>query len=102
MKLPRDLSAHDLEKALRRSFGYEFSRQSGSHRRHTIRTPQGEFHLTIPAHNPIKPGTLRAILGEVASQQLRTQTETLASEVPNVKQVVNELQVKGQKATSSK
>ena len=39
--------------------------------------------------------------GEVVSQQLRTQTETLASEVPNVKQVVNELQVKGQKATSS-
>ncbi len=39
--------------------------------------------------------------GEVSSQQLRSQTETLASEVPNVKQVVNELQVKGQKATSS-
>ena len=41
------------------------------------------------------------LTGEVASQALRTQTETLASEVPNVKQVVNELQVKGQKATSS-
>lgn len=41
------------------------------------------------------------ISGEVASQQIRSQTETLASEVPNVKQVVNELQVKGQKATSS-
>jgi osmotically-inducible protein OsmY len=41
------------------------------------------------------------LTGEVASQQLRTQTEKLASEVPNVKQVVNELQVKGQKATSS-
>ncbi|MCX6611872.1 MAG: BON domain-containing protein [Acidobacteria bacterium] len=39
--------------------------------------------------------------GEVVSQQIRKQTETLASEVPNVKQVVNELQVKGQKATSS-
>lgn len=39
--------------------------------------------------------------GEVASQDLRTQTEKIAAEVPNVKQVVNELQVKGQKATSS-
>ena len=30
MKLPRDLSAADLEKALRREFGYENTRQVGS------------------------------------------------------------------------
>jgi predicted RNA binding protein YcfA (HicA-like mRNA interferase family) len=53
MKLPRDLASSELEKALRRAFGYNFSRQSGSHRR--------------PAHDPLKPGTLRAILGEVAA-----------------------------------
>jgi hypothetical protein len=29
MKLPRDLSAADLEKALRRVFGYQFVRQLG-------------------------------------------------------------------------
>lgn len=39
--------------------------------------------------------------GEVVSQKAREQTQKLAAEVPNVKQVVNELQVKGQKATSS-
>jgi predicted RNA binding protein YcfA (HicA-like mRNA interferase family) len=66
MKLPRDVAASDLEKALRRVFGYEVSRQSGSHRRLTTQTG-GQHHLTVPAHNPIKPGTLRAILGEVAS-----------------------------------
>ncbi len=27
---------------------------------------QGEHHLTIPRHDPLKPGTLAAILGEVA------------------------------------
>jgi hyperosmotically inducible protein len=42
------------------------------------------------------------LTGEVNSQSKRTQAEKLASGVPNVKQVVNELQVKNQKATSSK
>lgn len=66
MKLPRDLAAADLEKALRRAFGYECTRQSGSHRRLTTQNG-GEHHLTVPAHDPLKPGTLRAILGEAAA-----------------------------------
>lgn len=40
--------------------------------------------------------------GEVNSQARRTQAEKAAAAVPNVAQVVNELQVKGQKATSTK
>ena len=39
--------------------------------------------------------------GNVNSQARRAQIEKLASSVPNVKQVVNELQVKVQRATSS-
>src|SRR5262245_13712368 len=42
------------------------------------------------------------LTGEVNSQTKRTQAEKLASSVPNVQQVVNELQVKNQKATSSR
>jgi predicted RNA binding protein YcfA (HicA-like mRNA interferase family) len=64
MKLPRDLSAAELEQALRRAFGYQFVRQLGSHRRLATRTG-GEHHLTMPNHDPLRPGTLRAILGEV-------------------------------------
>jgi predicted RNA binding protein YcfA (HicA-like mRNA interferase family) len=64
MKLPRDLSAADLEKSLRRAFGYQFVRQVGSHRRLTTQTG-GAHHLTIPNHSPLRQGTLRAILGEV-------------------------------------
>jgi predicted RNA binding protein YcfA (HicA-like mRNA interferase family) len=71
VKLPRDLAATDLEKALRRAFGYQFTRQSGSHRRLATQTG-GEHHLTIPAHNPLKPGTLRTILGEVAAHHRLT------------------------------
>jgi hyperosmotically inducible protein len=39
--------------------------------------------------------------GEVNSQYKRDHAETVASRVPNVKQVVNDLQVKNQKASSS-
>ena len=40
--------------------------------------------------------------GEVDSQSKRSRAERVASAVPNVQQVVNELQVKGQKATESR
>ncbi len=49
----------------------------------------------------VKNGVV-TLTGEVNSQSLRSQAETVASSVPNVTQVVNELQVKNQKASSSK
>jgi osmotically-inducible protein OsmY len=48
----------------------------------------------------VKSGVV-TLTGEVNSQSLRTQAAGVASTVPNVQQVVNELQVKNQKATSS-
>ncbi len=42
------------------------------------------------------------LTGEVNSQSQRAQAERVASSVPNVKQVVNELQVKHQKASASR
>ena len=41
------------------------------------------------------------LTGEVDSQSKRREAERVAASVPNVQQVVNELQVKNQKATSS-
>lgn len=76
MKLPRDLSAGNLEKALHRAFGYQFVRQLGSHRRLTTQTG-GEHHLTIPSHDPLRPGTLRAILGEVMAHHRLTLPQVL-------------------------
>ena len=48
----------------------------------------------------VKNGVV-TLTGEVNSQSRRVQVEKVASAVPNVQQVVNELQVKDQKATSS-
>ena len=64
MKLPRDLSSDDLIKKLS-ELGYEVSRQTGSHIRLTT-SENGTHQITIPAHNPLKTGTLSAILGDIA------------------------------------
>ena len=48
----------------------------------------------------VKSGVV-TLTGEVNSQNNRNQAEKVASSVPNVKQVVNILQVKNQKATST-
>lgn len=65
MKLPRDLSGAELVRALGR-LGYRVTRTTGSHVRLTIEQPS-EHHLTVPAHDPLKIGTLAAILAEVAA-----------------------------------
>ncbi|NCQ77024.1 MAG: type II toxin-antitoxin system HicA family toxin [Microcystis aeruginosa W13-15] len=64
MKLPRDLSSDDLIKKLFQ-LGYEVSRQTGSHIRLTT-SENGTHQITIPAHNPVKIGTLNNILRDVA------------------------------------
>jgi len=48
----------------------------------------------------VKNGVV-TLTGEVNSQSKRAQVEQVASSVPNVRQVVNDLQVKGQKASST-
>lgn len=41
------------------------------------------------------------LTGDVTSQQLRSQVQSVAARVPNVQQVVNEIQVKNQKASTT-
>lgn len=64
MRLPRDLTGQQLAKALEK-LGYQIDRQAGSHLRLTT-YENGEHHITIPNHSPIKIGTLNAILRAVA------------------------------------
>ncbi len=65
MKLPRDVSGDELA-ALLRGYRYESTRQTGSHVRLT-RTAEGqEHHVTVPRHDPLRVGTLSAILNDVA------------------------------------
>ncbi len=67
MRLPRDVSAERLIRVLER-YGYRVVRQKGSHVRLRHSGPP-EHSITIPMHNPVKTGTLHAILSEVAARQ---------------------------------
>ena len=64
MRVPRDIGGHEFAKALAR-YGYEVTRQSGSHVRLTTHQ-HGEHHITIPAHDSLRIGTLSAVLAAVA------------------------------------
>jgi hyperosmotically inducible periplasmic protein len=59
---------------------------------------QNQMHDSVKYD--IKNG-VATLTGEVNSQSRRAKAEKVASSVPNVQQVVNELQVKDQKASSS-
>jgi predicted RNA binding protein YcfA (HicA-like mRNA interferase family) len=64
MRLPRDLDGEQLARLLRR-YGYVITRQTGSHIRLTTDL-EGEHHITIPRHSPLRVGTLNAILRDIA------------------------------------
>lgn len=66
MKLPRQISGEELARLLQR-YGYQITRQTGSHLRLTSKFMSSEHHVTIPAHKELRVGTLSAILAEVAS-----------------------------------
>ncbi|MEY2334945.1 type II toxin-antitoxin system HicA family toxin [Acidithiobacillus ferrianus] len=64
MRLPRDLTGTELARRLGR-VGYTVTRQTGSHMRLTCAV-QGEHHITVPRHDPLRLGTLAALLDAVA------------------------------------
>lgn len=75
MKLPRDIGAADLIKRLK-PLGYTVTRQTGSHIRLTTEQ-NGQHHLTLPNHNPVKTGTLSAILSDIAIHFQKTKEEMI-------------------------
>jgi predicted RNA binding protein YcfA (HicA-like mRNA interferase family) len=66
LKLPRDVSGDDLVRSPRR-FGYETTRQTGSHIRLSSNLKGTQHHVTIPNHQQLRIGTLAEILADVAS-----------------------------------
>jgi len=66
MKLPRDIGGEELAVLLGR-YGYEITRQTGSHMRLTSTSKGFEHHITIPKHKPLRVGTLSSIMNEIAA-----------------------------------
>lgn len=75
MRLPRDLSGAQLIRALA-GLGYLSTRQTGSHVRLTCEAPS-QHHITVPLHDPLRIGTLAAILADVAEVHGLTREELL-------------------------
>ena len=75
MRLPRDLNGAQLVRAMGK-MGYAVSHQTGSHVRLTCEVP-AQHHITIPLHDPLRIGTLAAILGDVAAAHDLTREELL-------------------------
>ena len=77
MKIPRDIDALDLVRALR-ALGYESVRQEGSHIRLTTLVG-GTHHITIPNYRLLKTGTLLGgVLKPVAAHHHLSVEELLA------------------------
>lgn len=73
-RLPRDISGDDLIRKLK-SFGYEPTRQTGSHVRLSRETEDTQHPITIPKHKTLRVGTLSNILGDVALHLGKTKDE---------------------------
>jgi predicted RNA binding protein YcfA (HicA-like mRNA interferase family) len=65
VKLPRNVSAEKLIRVLQR-LDYAAIRQRGSHIRLRHEGPP-THSVTVPAHDPLKTGTLHGILVDVAA-----------------------------------
>ena len=65
MRLPRDLSGRELIRLLKR-YGYESTRQVGSHIRFTIELPRLRSPDNDSHHDSLRIGTLNSILSDVA------------------------------------
>jgi predicted RNA binding protein YcfA (HicA-like mRNA interferase family) len=75
VRLARDLSGRDLIAALGR-IGYVATRQTGSHVRLTSAQPP-QHHVTVPLHDPLRIGTLAAIVAAVAQARQVSRDELL-------------------------
>ena len=79
MKLPRDIGGEKHASLLAR-FGYRETHRTGSHIKLTTKLKGIEHHLTIPAHNPVKVGTLNSIINDLVSY-LEMDKESLIKEL---------------------
>jgi predicted RNA binding protein YcfA (HicA-like mRNA interferase family) len=76
VKLPRDLNGRQLAQTLIRHFGYREVNRVGSHI--ILQTESPKHHrVSVPDHDPLRIGTLNAILRSVAEAKAISRAEIL-------------------------
>jgi predicted RNA binding protein YcfA (HicA-like mRNA interferase family) len=76
VKTPRDINGTVLADHLVRNWAYTKTHQTGSHIHLRTDTPSGQTTI-VPAHKPLKLGTLNGILNHVARHKQVTRTDIL-------------------------
>jgi len=66
VKLPRDLSGHELAGLLSRHYGYRRTRSRGSHMTLTLTSGSRAHSVTVPLNRALRTGTLDAIVSAVS------------------------------------
>ena len=74
MKQLKNIPAKELVQALTK-IGYSITRQKGSHIRMSAFFSGATHHITIPNHDPIKIGTLSAIIKDIAENRNMSKEE---------------------------
>jgi len=68
VRIPKDIYGRDFANHLIRRWDFREVRQTGSHIILKTETPTGRT-LSVPAHKPLKPGTLKSLLEDTANHK---------------------------------
>jgi len=75
VRIPRDLYGRDFANHLVRRWAFRELRQTGSHIILRTEEPSG-LTVSVPAHRPLRVGTLAGLLEEIANHK-NVSTETI-------------------------
>jgi predicted RNA binding protein YcfA (HicA-like mRNA interferase family) len=76
LKIPTDVTGRRFADHLIRRWEFRELRQTGSHLVLRTETPTGRT-VSIPAHKPLRPGTFRNVLSDVAEHKRVTIADLL-------------------------
>lgn len=76
MRIPRDIDAKQFTVILKK-YGYSVTRQTGSHIRLTSNIKKRKHHVTVPAHNPLRVGTLSAVITDIAQYMGKSKQDVI-------------------------
>jgi predicted RNA binding protein YcfA (HicA-like mRNA interferase family) len=68
LKIPKDIYGRDFADHLIRHWEFVQTRQNGSHILLRTERPSG-MTVSVPAHKPMRPGTLRQLIVDIAEHK---------------------------------
>jgi predicted RNA binding protein YcfA (HicA-like mRNA interferase family) len=76
VRVPKDLYGRDFANHLIRKWAFRELRQTGSHIILRTEIPT-RYTVSVPAHKPLRPGTLREMISAIADHKQMDRSEIL-------------------------